>query len=59
MKALREVEQRAIELLSMHSKDPRRAEYAADPLLQFVLKDAETNVLCPATKLWNTGHAPI
>ncbi len=28
----------------------------ADPLVQFVLKDAEANVLCPATKLWNTGH---
>ncbi len=27
-----------------------------DPLVQFVLKDAEANVLCPATKLWNTGH---
>ena len=24
--------------------------------MQFVLKDAEANVLCPATKLWNTGH---
>ncbi|MGA2341182.1 MAG: acyl-CoA dehydrogenase family protein, partial [Terracidiphilus sp.] len=21
-----------------------------------MLKDAEANVLCPATKLWNTGH---
>ena len=21
-----------------------------------MLKDAETNVICPATKLWNTGH---
>jgi alkylation response protein AidB-like acyl-CoA dehydrogenase len=24
--------------------------------VQYVLKDAEANVLCPATKLWNTGH---
>ena len=24
--------------------------------MQYVLKDAEANVLCPATKLWNTGH---
>jgi alkylation response protein AidB-like acyl-CoA dehydrogenase len=56
MKALRETEQSAIEFLSMRAKDPRRAEYAADPLVQFVLKDAEANVLCPATKLWNTGH---
>jgi alkylation response protein AidB-like acyl-CoA dehydrogenase len=56
VKALRESEQRAIELLNMRESDPRREEIAADPLVQFVLKDAEANVLCPATKLWNTGH---
>ena len=56
LKALRESEQRAIEMLGMRKNDPRREEYAADPLVQFVLKDAEANVLCPATKLWNTGH---
>ena len=41
---------------SLRTDDPRRAELAADPLVQFVLKDSEANVLCPATKLWNTGH---
>jgi alkylation response protein AidB-like acyl-CoA dehydrogenase len=56
LKALRESEQRAIELLAMRPNDPRRAELEADPLVNFVLKDAEANVLCPATKLWNTGH---
>lgn len=56
MKALRESEQRAIDLLKMRESDPRRADLEADPLVQFVLKDAEANVLCPATKLWNTGH---
>jgi alkylation response protein AidB-like acyl-CoA dehydrogenase len=56
LKALRDSEQRAIELLSLRADDPRHAELAADPLVQFVLKDAEANVLCPATKLWNTGH---
>jgi len=56
MKALKESEQRAIELLSLKEDDPRRAELAADPLVQYVLMDAETNVICPATKLWNTGH---
>src|SRR5205823_1948145 len=54
MKALRESEARAIALLSMRPDDPARAEVEADPLVQFVLKDAEANVLCPATKLWNT-----
>jgi alkylation response protein AidB-like acyl-CoA dehydrogenase len=56
MKALKESEQRAIELLSLKPGDPRRAELEADPLVEFVLMDAEANVICPATKLWNTGH---
>jgi len=56
MKALRDSELRALELLRMRDADPHRAELAADPLVQFVLKDAAANVLCPATKLWNTGH---
>jgi alkylation response protein AidB-like acyl-CoA dehydrogenase len=56
LKALKASEQQAIEMLSLESGDPRRAELEADPLVQFVLRDAEANVLCPATKLWNTGH---
>jgi len=56
LRALKESEQRAIELLSLKEDDPRRAELEADPLVQYVLMDAEANVLCPATKLWNTGH---
>ncbi|HEY1159313.1 MAG TPA: acyl-CoA dehydrogenase family protein [Terracidiphilus sp.] len=56
MKALKESEQRAIELLSLREGDPRRPGLEADPLVQFVLMDAEANVICPATKLWNTGH---
>ena len=56
MKALKESEQRAIELLNLKQNSPLRACLDADPLVQFVLKDAEANVLCPATKLWNTGH---
>ncbi len=56
LKALRESEQKAIELLSLSLGDPRRAELEADPLVRYILLDAEANVLCPATKLWNTGH---
>jgi alkylation response protein AidB-like acyl-CoA dehydrogenase len=56
MKALKEFEQRAVELLGLKAGDARRAELEADPLVEFVLADAEANVLCPATKLWNTGH---
>jgi alkylation response protein AidB-like acyl-CoA dehydrogenase len=56
LKALKESDQRAIELLSLKADDPRRQELEADPLVQYVLMDAEANVICPATKLWNTGH---
>ncbi len=31
-------------------------ELTDDPLTKFVLLDSVANVLCPATKLWNTGH---
>jgi len=56
LKALRESEQKAIDLLAVPLDDPRRLELETDPLVDFVLMDAEANVLCPATKLWNTGH---
>ena len=56
MKALKESTARAVELLSLKADDPRRAELEADPLVQYVLMEAETSVICPATKLWNTGH---
>jgi alkylation response protein AidB-like acyl-CoA dehydrogenase len=59
MKALKESELRAIELLTLRTDNlssPRRSELEADPLVEFVLLDAEANVICPATKLWNTGH---
>ena len=35
--------------------EPRRDD-EADPLVHFVLLDSVANVLCPACKLWNTGH---
>ncbi len=34
----------------------RVEELEADPLIQFVKLDSLANVLCPACKLWNTGH---
>ena len=34
----------------------RVQELEADPLIQFVRLDSLANVLCPACKLWNTGH---
>jgi alkylation response protein AidB-like acyl-CoA dehydrogenase len=56
MRALKQSEEKAIELLSLTASDKRRAALEADTLVQFVLLDAEANVICPATKLWNTGH---
>ena len=56
MKALRETEARALELLSGNLTEERRAELESDTLVKFMLRDAVASVLCPATKLWNTGE---
>jgi alkylation response protein AidB-like acyl-CoA dehydrogenase len=62
LKELSRKQAAALELIQINSKtvgqrDLKRAEeLAADPLLQFVLLDSLANVLCPACKLWNTGH---
>jgi alkylation response protein AidB-like acyl-CoA dehydrogenase len=55
-------QQQAIEAMSLegkpegHREDVRLAALREDPLVQFVTLDAVANVLCPACKLWNTGH---
>jgi len=52
----------ALELLALSAKpvgrrDEQRLEQLKnDPLVQFAVLDSLTNVLCPACKLWNTGH---
>ncbi|HEY4379424.1 MAG TPA: acyl-CoA dehydrogenase family protein [Acidobacteriaceae bacterium] len=56
IRALRDSEMRAIALLAIDADDPRRDSLATDPLVDFVLKNSEADVLCPATKLWNTGN---
>jgi len=62
MRAMRKPRQDALEYLAMCGSEPaqrnpaRFAELEADPLVQFVIKDALANVMCPACKLWNTGH---
>ena len=60
MKFFREVNQVALECLQQESLSPEKRNESyellhADPLVQFALKDAVANVLCPAAKLWNTG----
>ena len=51
MKAMRLVQKDAIEFL--HGNRP---DLASDVLVQYALLDTVANVLCPACKLWNTGH---
>jgi alkylation response protein AidB-like acyl-CoA dehydrogenase len=61
MKALAAIEKDAMEYLRL-SKLPagqRGEKFAAmekDPLIQYSLLSTQANVLCPAAKLWNTGH---
>jgi alkylation response protein AidB-like acyl-CoA dehydrogenase len=55
------VEKNAIEYLELQAhprgdkENARLAQLEADEMVRFALLDAEANVLCPATKLWNTG----
>ncbi|HWB96918.1 MAG TPA: acyl-CoA dehydrogenase family protein, partial [Bryobacteraceae bacterium] len=51
LRAIRKIGQQAIEHLRANPAEP-----PADPLVEYVLLDSVANVLCPATKLWNTGH---
>jgi len=61
-KVLREKEKEAIEYIGLAGRPPSDRDQArfkqleSDPIVQFVAGDALANVLCPATKLWNTGH---
>jgi alkylation response protein AidB-like acyl-CoA dehydrogenase len=45
------VQKNAIEFLHGH-----RPDMADDRLVQYAILDSQANVLCPACKLWNTGH---
>jgi alkylation response protein AidB-like acyl-CoA dehydrogenase len=61
-KALADVASDAVEYVRLAAKPPelrkgnRFAALEANELVRFVLLDSVANVLCPAVKLWNTGH---
>ncbi|MEI8233278.1 MAG: acyl-CoA dehydrogenase family protein [Verrucomicrobiota bacterium] len=57
-KLLMQSQQQAIELLNAETEgdSAKVAALRADPLVEFALIDSQANVLCPACKLWNTGH---
>jgi alkylation response protein AidB-like acyl-CoA dehydrogenase len=60
-KALKKRQAEALEFIDLHGRpEPlrNRTRYTAlaeDPVVQYIVLDAAANVLCPATKLWNTG----
>ncbi|HUJ67647.1 MAG TPA: acyl-CoA dehydrogenase family protein, partial [Acidimicrobiales bacterium] len=61
-KALRRLQKDAIEYLTLSGKtsverdETRFVALQSNPLVRFLVLDAQANVLCPACKLWNTGH---
>jgi alkylation response protein AidB-like acyl-CoA dehydrogenase len=61
-KELAKKQQEALELVRLNSqpvghRDLKHAEeLESDPLVKFSVLDSIANVLCPACKLWNTGH---
>ena len=62
LKELAKKQADAMELVQINSRpvgerDLQRAgELESDPLVKFSMLDSLANVLCPACKLWNTGH---
>lgn len=61
-KVFRRRQKDAIELIRLQAQPvekrdrQRYEELNNDTLLRFILLDSLTNILCPAAKLWNTGH---
>ena len=62
MKAFRALAKQANEFITLEAQPAATRNTArydalkADTLVQYLILDSQANVLCPATKLWNTGH---
>jgi alkylation response protein AidB-like acyl-CoA dehydrogenase len=62
LKELARKQQDALQLLKLSAqpvgtREPNATDaLQADPMVQFVILDSLASVLCPACKLWNTGH---
>ncbi|MBN1478537.1 acyl-CoA/acyl-ACP dehydrogenase [Candidatus Sumerlaeota bacterium] len=62
MMALRRLNPQVVEMINLRARSSgerdaeRLAELEADPMVRYIHLEALTNVLCPASKLWNTGH---
>ena len=61
-KAMRRHQKDALEFLELAAQPENRRDWQRyealqnDLMVRFLLLDSEANVLCPACKLWNTGH---
>ncbi|MGO8931295.1 MAG: acyl-CoA dehydrogenase family protein [Limisphaerales bacterium] len=61
-KAIAAAQQEALELMQLEAKpassrdEQKLAKLKDDLLVRFAILDSQANVLCPACKLWNTGH---
>ncbi len=61
-KALNAVQREALEYVALKAQpegrrdEERLAILEQEPLVKYVTLDSLANVLCPACKLWNTGH---
>jgi alkylation response protein AidB-like acyl-CoA dehydrogenase len=62
MKTFRRLQKDALDFIGLEAMPAaardaeRHAALKADVLVQYLILDSQANVLCPATKLWNTGH---
>jgi alkylation response protein AidB-like acyl-CoA dehydrogenase len=62
LKLFKDVNQKAIELVKLRSKPEAERDQAridaleTDPLVRYAIIDSASAVLCPSTKLWDTGH---
>ena len=62
MKRMKALEKSGLEYLELSARprgdrdEARLLALSSDEMVRFALLDAQANVLCPATKLWNTGH---
>ena len=62
MRVIGKISEEALEYVKLAALPARRRDAArlealqSNPLVQYVLLDAVGAVMCPAVKLWNTGH---
>jgi alkylation response protein AidB-like acyl-CoA dehydrogenase len=62
MMALRRLNPQVVEMINLRAQpsaeqdSKRLEELETDPMVRYIHFEALTNVFCPASKLWNTGH---